>query len=69
MFILSFAKYLLPLGGDNLITGILVTEIRVAINFLQIFSNGKLGLPTLAEDPVSLFVNLRIQIKYYQEPS
>lgn len=34
-----------PLGGDNLITGILVTEMRVALNFLKILSNGKEVLP------------------------
>lgn len=32
-------------------------------------SVGELRLLTLAEDPVSLFVNLKIYIKYTKEPS
>lgn len=34
MFVLSLVKYLLPQGGDNLITVILVTETGVGTNFL-----------------------------------
>lgn len=69
MFVLSLAKYVLPLGGDNLTTGTWVNQI-VATNFLQIHAHGKkktknsaskflseLGLTTLSEDLLSLFVN------------